>query len=594
MIIPMKKVTILCLADEAKATLDELQNLGVVHPLPLSEEIAESTQNLQEQIREVKATLSSLKGLKSTVPATTESSKKATSYAAPTRIAEISELQDQANEITADLQKKQALLEEYRPFGNFDANQAQGLNVKLAKVSVKKEFPILESGFWQQISEDSKWSYGIVLDSGSEKLPELLQEVALPETSLTALETSVNNLKSQRATNESKLLIMAGETEGLVEYSDRLQEKLALSTARDGLGADRAVVYLQGFVPERESAKTLAAAKKQSWGIVLEEPSDEDNVPSLIEDPKWVAPIKSVFAMIGLTPGYKEIDISSVFYIFFSIFFAILIGDAGYGALFLVLTLVAKHKFKDAPSGPFTLFMVLSICTIIWGMLTGTYFGIVNVPAVLGNFKVTWLNDENNLMLFCFALGAIHLTIAHIWNAIRIINSLQALAQLGWILLTWTMYYAARMMILGIAFPALGSWLLLLGFLLVLFFMTPKSKLKTEWHGFVMLPLDIIGNFVDVVSYIRLFAVGSASVAVAQAFNEMAVGNGIDSIWAGLMAALILLLGHGLNIILGAMAILVHGVRLNTLEFSGHIGMQWTGKKYNPLARTKKPVEAGK
>jgi V/A-type H+-transporting ATPase subunit I len=114
--------------------------------------------------------------------------------------------------------------------------------------------------------------------------------------------------------------------------------------------------------------------------------------------------------------------------------------------------------------------------------------------------------------------------------------------------------------------------------------MVKAKELKKEWPSFVMLPLDVIGNFVDVVSYVRLFAVGSASLAVAEAFNDMALAKGINGPVAGLIAAFILFGGHALNIILAAMGILVHGVRLNTLEFSGHIGMQWTGKKFTPFS----------
>jgi len=114
--------------------------------------------------------------------------------------------------------------------------------------------------------------------------------------------------------------------------------------------------------------------------------------------------------------------------------------------------------------------------------------------------------------------------------------------------------------------------------------MTPVKHLKTEWADHVMLPFDIIGNFADLVSYVRLFAVGSAGLAVAIAFNELAVGTGIDSVGGAIKASIILFLGHALNIILCLMSILVHGVRLNTLEFSGHIGLEWAGFKYEPFA----------
>ncbi|NQT06695.1 MAG: hypothetical protein HQ575_04045, partial [Candidatus Omnitrophica bacterium] len=97
------------------------------------------------------------------------------------------------------------------------------------------------------------------------------------------------------------------------------------------------------------------------------------------------------------------------------------------------------------------------------------------------------------------------------------------------------------------------------------------------------LPLSIISAFSDVVSYLRLFAVGYASVIVANSFNNMAMEAGFGSIASGLGAAFILFFGHALNIALGIIAVVVHGIRLNMLEFSGHLGMQWSGREYKPF-----------
>ena len=97
------------------------------------------------------------------------------------------------------------------------------------------------------------------------------------------------------------------------------------------------------------------------------------------------------------------------------------------------------------------------------------------------------------------------------------------------------------------------------------------------------LPLSIIGAFGDIVSYIRLFAVGFAGFVVATSFNSMAIGDGINGIVSGIIAALILFAAHALNITLCCMSVLVHGVRLNMLEFSSHVGVQWAGKPYEPF-----------
>ena len=95
--------------------------------------------------------------------------------------------------------------------------------------------------------------------------------------------------------------------------------------------------------------------------------------------------------------------------------------------------------------------------------------------------------------------------------------------------------------------------------------------------------LNFVNSFTDIVSYIRLFAVGLATVAIADAFNKMAMGIGFNSVLTGLATALILLLGHTLNIILGPLAVLVHGVRLNVLEFCNHVDIRWSGFSYKPL-----------
>jgi V/A-type H+-transporting ATPase subunit I len=100
----------------------------------------------------------------------------------------------------------------------------------------------------------------------------------------------------------------------------------------------------------------------------------------------------------------------------------------------------------------------------------------------------------------------------------------------------------------------------------------------------ITIGLDGVSAFTDIISYIRLFAVGLASVEIAKSFNSMAEGmmDGIGGIIGGI---LVLLLGHTLNLIMGALSVIVHGVRLNMLEFSGHLGMQWTGTPYRPFSK---------
>ena len=151
------------------------------------------------------------------------------------------------------------------------------------------------------------------------------------------------------------------------------------------------------------------------------------------------------------------------------------------------------------------------------------------------------------------------------------------------------MYFLANDMVLGQAAPSFIWPLFIVSVALIVLFMTPVRQLKTEWFNHVMLPLNLVSNFVDVVSYIRLYAVGTASAAVAASFNGM-LAPMLGSWNTGLLAAVMLFLAHALNIVLSLMGVMVHGVRLNTLEFSGHVGLQWTGRPYDPFRKLEHPA----
>jgi V/A-type H+-transporting ATPase subunit I len=260
-----------------------------------------------------------------------------------------------------------------------------------------------------------------------------------------------------------------------------------------------------------------------------------------------------------------------------------IIGDAGYGAIYFALTFLAQRKYgaKVKEKNVFFLFYLFSFCAIIWGLLTGTLFGQQWYLARGFKALAPALNNAKFLMAFCFLLGAFQLSLAHGWQALRKLPSLTALADIGFICLLWVGFLLAKMFILGDAFPAIGPWLAWTGIILIILFVSPrKNFLKTIGAGLSTLALGLVGNFGDVVSYIRLFAIGLAGVAVADSVNALAAvasGNIIAQ-------TLILFLGHSINIMLGPISVLVHGIRLNVLEFSLlHANVTWSGLAYKPL-----------
>jgi V/A-type H+-transporting ATPase subunit I len=296
-----------------------------------------------------------------------------------------------------------------------------------------------------------------------------------------------------------------------------------------------------------------------------------------------------VFDFLNIYPGYWEWDVGWVFLPFFSLFFAMIVGDAGYAALLLILTAVLQWRLKKVPSYVFHMMYIVGGVTLVWGVLTGSYFGIPTLPRFAESLQVAWLANRDNLIDLCFLIGAVHLSIAHLWNAVSFVRERvwsKVLAQIGWLIFLWSMFFLARQAVLGRSMPEYLLYGLAVSILLVALFMKTPREAKTEWIDLAMLPLTFIGSFVDILSYIRLFAVGYASVAVLAAFNDMAASIGFDSVFTAIAASLLLLFANALNIVLAGLGVLVHAVRLNTLEFSTHKGLAWQGHNlYTPFGK---------
>jgi V/A-type H+-transporting ATPase subunit I len=350
------------------------------------------------------------------------------------------------------------------------------------------------------------------------------------------------------------------------------------------------VKYLKGYLPKYSVSDFIAEAKKNDWGYAISEPQNIEEVPVYIKNPKWISIINPMMKFIDIVPGYKEVDVSIYFLIAFALFFAMLVGDAGYGLIFLLLAIIFRKKLDPQLRA---LIFVLSGATIVWGVLSGTYFGAEHIAQmvplkhmVLPEIASFGVDNINFMMHLSFLIGAIHLTVAHGIRAVQYINSIKVLSELGWILLVWGLFFITEELVLGNPAPGWYLWLFGIGAALVVFFSKESdSFLKSMGASVANLPLSLISGFSDIVSYVRLFAVGMATAAVAASFNNMALPNGISDlgILEFIMALIALLLGHTLNIALALMAVMVHGIRLNMLEFAGHLGVQFSGEAYRPF-----------
>ncbi len=583
----MKRITVITIREHQEATLLALQQMGVLHLEHIQEPggtLLEETRAHWSDVRRAAEVLEHYAD--SVMPATGELPVPDEKRSAESVVDEIWKLINLRKELDASLEDWQREVARIQPFGQFDPGQVEALAKKdwyvgLYKAGPKQAIQVPDNASLTIHHQDRNGKRFSVIAREPLDLP--YEPVRLPSCSLADARKKIVEIEQRLKGIEDDLRALAGYLPKVRDIVDHAEDKVHFLEARTGMGAHAPLAYLRGYCPIREVDRIRKAAEKLGWGLLIEDTSASDRVPTKIENPKWVQPIRVVFNFIGVVPGYDEVDISAVFLLFFSLFFAMIVGDAGYGALFLAATWWAQRRFRKAPASAFNLLYITSITTIAWGVLTGNYFGIAALPGMIEQLRFDWLTDERNIMGLCFLIGAVHLTFAHTWNVIRYINSLQALAQIGWICIVWTMYFLARALVLNADFPSVMVPVFAVGLVLLVLFMTPVAKLKSEWFNHIMLPLNLVSNFVDVVSYVRLFAVGTATLAVASAFNSMGADIATTGWLGGLAAALIIFLGHALNILLAAMGILVHGIRLNTLEFAGHLGLQWTGIRFLPF-----------
>ncbi len=412
-----------------------------------------------------------------------------------------------------------------------------------------------------------------------------IPEVTLPEVSPSELAVRAENLETEIENIQKEIATFTSCIQILENYELELEENLDRATAEDQLLKTGNLVYLQGFVPEDDLEELRQAVNQNGWGLYeTEVDPDDPNVPVKLKIPKLFKTAKVILDFVGIVPGYNENDVSVCFLLFLTLFFGMIVGDAGYGTIFLIIALVSKIKIQNPKAKtPLNLFLMMSIFTLFWGWLNGNYFAIPKT--VLPSFLHGWdwvSGNDKHIQQICFLIAALHLSLARVWKALLMGKRLTAIGHIGWGMIIWGNYFTAMELIVSKgSFPDFAYYLYGIGVVFVLVF-------GVDWKdvGEVLnLPFGFIGSFVDVLSYIRLFAVGLSSYYIADSFNNM--GKMVYDISPWLIPAVIIVIvfGHLLNIALAFMGVLVHGIRLNTLEFSNHMILTWSGKIYNPLKR---------
>ncbi len=228
-----------------------------------------------------------------------------------------------------------------------------------------------------------------------------------------------------------------------------------------------------------------------------------------------------------------------------------------------------------------------------------------SLPAFLKNISLPLISNaraamsdydskivQQNLMIFCFSLALLQLSIGHILAIIHN-KSLKALGDIGSIAMLFGMYFiilsliasneARRIPLVSFAVPVFAAGFVL-NFVFASYDGSVGRSVLESCKNIISVILGIANVFSDIMSYIRLWAVGLAGAAIASTINTMA-GPMLGKLLFFIFGLVLIVFGHGLNLVLNTLSVLVHGVRLNTLEFSGHVGLTWAGSAYKPFAK---------
>ena len=648
MILPMKKLTLLVLDSQKKAALKTLRNFGAVH---IEKEAASSDtltelQNTYARVQQAESliTEAQLKKAEKAKPETLALTRNALLQA----VDEILDLKDQESNTRAAINKLTGEIEAYGSWGDFDPEDIRSFEENSIYLTIgelpEKSYTALPDTITTVRLAGGKKTVRFAIVSETLDvpidLPPDFNPLILPDMRLSAMHTERERLQKQLPLFKAKIGARTELLAPLKAEAKKLAKEIEFETVHAGMqvipleedgaaasgAAERSITFaasdsaatpavssgnaekepirlarLSGYILAEKQADFAGLAKANGWAFIADDPAEEDAVPTAMRHNRFVQLLTPLTDFLGTVPGYREPDISLWFLLFFGIFFAMIFGDAGYGSILVILSLIGigKAKAKEQPAPlAMQMFLYLGVLTVIWGTVTCNWFGISvdYIPAWLKNLSIPAISNATeesirnaNLMQFCFTLGLIQLTIGHIISIVRNIRSPQILGHIGSIAMLYGMYVVVLSLVVSAERYQINQPVLIAiggGFALNFIFSNYQTgigqSIVDSLKNIITMFLGVVNVFADIMSYIRLWAVGLAGSAISATVNQMA-GPALGSFLI-FLGVLLLFFGHGLNYIMNVLSVIVHGVRLNTLEFSNHVGLTWAGFKYEPFA----------
>ena len=376
-------------------------------------------------------------------------------------------------------------------------------------------------------------------------------------------------------------------------------DKVKLNTIK---AADDTVMVLEGYCPIDTESTLLDFLQKNDIYYEVNDPKAEDNVPIKLRNNRFTKLFEPLTGMYGL-PNYNEFDPTPILGPFFLLFFAMCMGDAGYGLILILFGIgVITKKIKiEMFEGLGPIITVLGVGTTVIGFFLGTFFGI-------DLSTVSWLPDsvksillKGELMGFdiqmvaAIIIGIFHICLAMVVKAICYTKQsgiMNNLSTWGWLILILGGIITAILAISNaISIEATKYMIIAIGIIsalgIFIFNNIKRNPLINIGAGLWDTYNMITGILSDVLSYIRLYALGLAGAMLGQAFNQLGfMVLGDDPIFIQYLPFIIIvLIGHTLNIALSSLSAFVHPLRLTFVEYFKNLGYEGKGEKYSPLSK---------
>lgn len=605
MITKMKKLTFLVYHKEYDAFLNNLRDLGVVHIAEKQQGMADNSA-LQEKIRlsaRLSATIKLLQNIK-TEEKVTDNSETVSASKGMQILDEVDELLNHKSSLQQQIlayEKELAVLE---PWGDFSPESIaklrdSGYDIGFY-ISTEANFneDWIEAYNAMVINRVASKVYFITFTKTNQEIDLDVERIKLPDRSYGQTQELIQCNKEELLRQEEtlqniarkdipSLLAARKELNGEIEF-----DQVVLNTEP---AAGEKLMLLQGWLPASEEDPIVAYLNSQSVYYDIKKPAPEDNVPIQLNNKglfAWFEPICKLYML----PKYNELDLTPFFAPFFMLFFGLCLGDSGYG-LFLLLgvtlyRLLAKN-IGQTMKPILSLVQLLAASTFFCGMLTGTFFGAnfydLDWPFIQ-RMKQAIAMDNNDMFQLSLLLGVIQILFGMILKAVN--QAIQfgfkyAVGTIGWIILLVSVGLAA---VLPAVFPMGGTAhlvILAIAGAMILFYNSPDKNIFINfglglWDSYNM----VTGLLGDILSYVRLFALGLSGGILASVFNSLAVGMSPDNVIAGpIVMVLIFVIGHSINIFMNVLGAMVHPMRLTFVEFFKNSGYEGGGKEYKPFSK---------